>query len=406
MSAQGTSAVQLAQDSGLTSFFETATALPPFNVDPLTTSCQPAVGTNDLRLQTINQNTGLVFGYDFEQYNFQAVFMGAVANGTGYNRLSCLTTAAANLAALNMVYLLDSADGVSAKIGNLIPNPTSTIGTTNFTGPVVVTGCPGACLATVTTFMNIYAAWNPLTGQGSWVLYSGATNTFLNGPHPIASFSTNGAGITTSYTFNSTGGTNGSYSSSTDPGLQQRYIWSSPYGINSGGGLGTLACVLPKFAGTADWAYQGWSQVWDAIGDPGSDTSLVSMVSNGSGVNTVTYIGHGLSNGAIVHIIGPTSGTTGLYGVFAISNATTNTFTVPTTASAGTYNTGTDSSLEISVDCNLPNNYFAQIHTAVYNGANLPILYNMLGANYGSTTSVKGWNDPAIADAASLYHSD
>ena len=107
---QRTHYAKLAQDSSLTTFFETGTALAPFNVDPLTTSCNPAVQSVDNLLQTINQNTGLTFDYDFEQYNFQAVFMGAVANGTGYNRLSCLTTAAANLAALGDVSMIEGAE--------------------------------------------------------------------------------------------------------------------------------------------------------------------------------------------------------------------------------------------------------------------------------------------------------
>ena len=63
--------------------------------------------------------------------------------------------------------------------------------------------------------MNIYAAWNATTGQGAWVLYSGATNTCLNGPHPVLTFSTNASGFTTSYTF-ATGCTNGTYNASTD----------------------------------------------------------------------------------------------------------------------------------------------------------------------------------------------
>ena len=180
--------------------------------------------------------------------------------------------------------------------------------------------------------------------------------------------------------------------------------------MNFGGGLGTLACVLPKFVGTADWAYQGWSSVWDAVGNAGSNSSLVSMVSNGSGTNTVTYNAHGLSNGAIVHIMGPNTGTDRPLRRVRYLQRHHNTFTVPTTAASGTYNAssngGIDANLEISVDCNLPNNYFAQVYTAVHAGANLPILHNPLGSLYGNTAAIKSWNDPTIADASSLYHSD
>ena len=388
----------LMNDSGITAAVTSAEPGPSI-FDPASSTCNSAVQQADLWLQAFAQQYSIAMEYDFQNIEYPAIFEGAIANNVTFNRLACLTAYIGNLSTLHMVHALDGVDEISAKIGNDFPNPTPGIGSVNFPGPIVVS----AGVATVTAFMNIYADWNQATGQGAAVFYSGATNACLNGWHPVTSHTTNAQGITISYTFLTTCGP-GTYTSGTDAGLQSRYIWSYPYAASGSGGNGTLACVLPKFVGAVDNVYQTWTQVLDANGTvTGSNASLSGMVSNGATL-TVNYIGHGIANGQSVHIMNATNA--GLNTVAVVSGATANSFTIPTTAAAGTYNSTTDPNLILSVDCALPNNYLAQIHTAVHNGANIPIFQPMLGANYGNTTSVKNWNDPAIADGSLLYHSD
>ncbi|HTA68753.1 MAG TPA: hypothetical protein VK776_10770 [Bryobacteraceae bacterium] len=388
----------LMNDSGITAAVTSAEPGPSI-FDPSSSTCNSALQQIDLWLQAFAQQYSIAMEYDFQNIEYPAIFDGAIANNLTFNRLACLTAYIANLATLQTVHALDGVDEISAKIGNDFPNPTPGIGSVNFPGPIVVS----AGVATVTAFMNIYADWNQATGQGAAVFYSGATNTCLNGWHPVTSHTSNAQGITIAYTFLTTCGP-GTYTSGTDAGLQSRYMWSYPYAATAGAGNGTLACVLPKFVGVVDNAYQTWTQVLDANGNiTGSNTSLSSLVSNGA-MLTVNYAGHGIANGQSVHIMNATNAA--LNTVAVVTGATANSFTIPTTATAGTYNSATDPNLILSVDCALPNNYFALIHAAVHNGANIPIFQPMLGVNYNNTTSVKNWNDPAIADGSLLYHSD
>jgi hypothetical protein len=388
----------LMNDSGINAAFTTA-GPPPSTYDPVYSTCNSSLLTIDTQLQVFSQAYGIALSYDFENFSFQSIFMGAVANGTTFNRLACLTAYINNLAGLHTVYALESADEVSAKIGNFFPNPTPGLGSVNFPGPIVVS----AGVATATVFMNIYADWNQAAGQGSAVFYSGATNTCLNGWHPVTSHTTNAGGITTSYTFATTC-SNGTYSSGTDASLQSRYIWSYPFAATPGAGGGTLACVLPKFAGSKDATYQAWTQITDSDGTVvGSDASLSSMISDGTTL-TVNYTGHGIANGQSIHIMKATN--TVLNTVAVVSGTTANSFTIPTAAAAATYNSTSDPNLILSVDCALPNNYFALLRTAVQAAANIPITNQILGTTYNSTTAVKNWNDPSITDFFTLYHSD
>jgi hypothetical protein len=136
-------------------------------------------------------------------------------------------------------------------------------------------------------------------------------------------------------------------------------------------------------------------------GSPVSTTPLTSLVAS-SGTLTVNWAGHRISSGTLVQIRSATN--TNLHTIAPISNVTTNTFTVPTLAADGTYNSSTDPNLYIIVDPGFTNQTLSVVAslTRAVNGPT--INYAPIGSPISNTEIAYRWlGDPNALDAGMTY---
>jgi len=344
--------------------------------------------------------TPISFEYDISAFDFGPNGPYAFIHNVGYDRQTCVKNYVANVKADGRVYHFFGFDEVNAAIGGGMPILNGAVGSANFTNITVLSG--------VGTFHGHMAMaenrWNQATGIGAVVNFSGATvNPCLNGwRYPLTKTAdvSYPSWFITAFTFDSPCA-DGTYSLSTDPSLFLNYL------TNNGAGLAAFgsfhACTLPKYIGAQDFTYQGWNTVFDGQGNTASDTTLSSIVSNGS-TYTVHIAGHQWAEGHAISISGAT--TAALNGMYNIHIVDANTVTTPGTAAAGTYNLGTDAGLLVGYDCAIPNNYLAQLRTILHAGGDIAITQPIIGGTYNAPPAVANWNDPAIMDAGLLYHSD
>jgi hypothetical protein len=320
----------------------------------------------------------------------------------GYDRQACVTNYIANQKADGRYHFLFGVDEMNVYMFGNTPNYNNLIGGANFSN-IAVSGGTG----TFTGSINMGAAgvWNQANGTGAMVFFSGATtNTCLNGwRYPLTANGDN-ATFTTTFTFASPCGSVASALAS-DPGLKMDWI--------AGGGQTTFqstvhphACTMPKYlGGSFNAIYQGWSLVTDNNLNTQADTSLISIVSDGT-TYTGHQTGHGFAEGHNVWISGATT-TTALNGIYPIHVVDANTWTAPGTvgnvASSGTYNSGNNASAVIAYDCALPSNYMVWLRSLIHSGGDIAVNQPVIGTTYGNGPATAAWNDPAVEDAGNLY---
>jgi len=329
----------------------------------------------------------------------------------------------------------------------------------------IVSNGSGACTATVN--QSFYGAWNQTTGNGDGITIINATTAGLNGFHLVRSSVPSGYNITqaTSLTFDCTAAS-GTYNSSTDPNAQLVYFYTTlprTCGLPSQIGL-SLARNMPLgtvvIAGatntnpsvysvdpTNNWVnpvptngstitVSGFTGSWAAengscvvvsanlpsesfhcstvngssvnatgfgamTGTPVFTTDLTSLVASG-GTLTVQWNNHSLTNGQIIQIHSATN--TNLHTIAPITYMNANTFTLPTLAANGTYNSSTDPNLFITVDCGFTNQTLSQV-VSVTRAVNGPTInYAPIGSSIANTEIAYRWlGDPNALDAGMLY---
>jgi len=331
---------------------------------------------------------------------------GPLYNNYNFDRQTCVKNYIANDAADGRTHMTFGHDEINAYAFGSNPNWVEAIGGPNFNQVSVSGG-----VATFTVLLGTQLAlWNQANGTGmNLYLYGTGVNVCLNGWYYVTARS--GTPLYTSLTAASSCG-NGTYTASTDPALKMHFMDSG-----SPGSIGTEhACVLPRYAGTGlgggfEAVFQGWSTVNNGVGNTLADTTLVSIVSDGT-TYTIHATGHGWAEGHTIDIVG--AGTAALNGLYNIHVVDVNTVTTPGTignvASAGTYNgtsnAGSDANLVISYDCGLPSNYPVWLRTLFHAGGNIAVNQPIIGGTYSPATgkAVSNWYDPTVMDGGVHYH--
>jgi hypothetical protein len=387
----------LMNDSGINSCFGLGLGtniFDPINAGP----CESFPTTADSQLRAFMTANGIKSSEGEMQYlGWPPWRMSSFINNTGWNRQACVQAHLADIKADGRMFSLFSFDEIP--VGFSTPVINGSIGGPNWTNVSFSGG-----VATFNVSMALETPdYTQSTGLGASVSVSGAvTNTCLNNWYKVTGRTTGAEGITTSFTAvpAATVCANGTYTSATDAPANLNYLWSNGKG---GDGLWVHAGVLPKYIGAADWLYQSWSTVSDGAGNSAADTTLTSVVSNGS-TCTIHDTGAAFAEGRAVFLTGATRASLNTMGNIHVVDG--NTFTFPCVTAAGTYTSSTDANLLLSYDAGLPNNYLAQVSNILHAGGDIALRYGILGSWYGYTpaTLVKNWNVSSIQNGALDYH--
>jgi hypothetical protein len=404
---------QLMFESGYNTCFTNPTG--PDVVNPNVTSCplSPLPIQNDVWIRQWADDWKTKYGtpVSFET-TFQALDNGVptgpgpLYNNSGFDRQTCVKNYIANQKADGRYHMLFGTDEANVYLYGNNPNFNGLIGGPNMTN-VTVSGGTGTFTGSLS--MGSANVWNQANGTGAAVYFSGAsTNPCLNGwRYPLAADGNNGT-PTTTFTFASPCGAIASAAVS-DPGLTISWISGAYLGSVASGANSPHGCVLPRYLGTGlgsnfTAVSQSWSTATDINGSTLADTTMSSIVSDGT-TYTIHATGHGWAEGHAIRIAGAsTASLNGMYNIHVVdANTVTTPGTVGNTAPAGTYNSSTDSGLTLSYDCGLPSNYPVWLRSLLHAGGDIATNEPIIGTTYNYGPGVAAWNNPTVEDAANLY---
>lgn len=386
--------------------------------DPGATSC-PSVSypnANHILESAIAAQYNLYYEIDISPTHWGSNgpgWLAAFLNNTGYDRQTCFRNWSTAMVSEGRAYRTYSYDELNGYMGGQNPFRNPNLGSTDFP-TIIVSGCPGACVATYSVTETFAGVWSQSAGTGSWIKMAGAVaNTCLNGWFPVTGITTI-SGMTnpptgTSFTTPTTCG-NGTYTEST----AQLYHYFA-----SAGSIGENTGILPRQigSGAADGS-NGVFQHWDATyftqiqvaGCNGSTCSATFTASNccASGVN-------GIASGQAVRVAGSSQN---LNVVAPVTIIDANHFAITyrslfgTLPSNGTYNSNgssgatADANLYFTVDENFPPTPFLSLRTIINSVNSHPATtWSAIGLTYSaSNPGVRGWEGSTTgADAAWLY---
>ncbi len=369
------------QNSGIN---YTNDGMPNDVADPAVPTCVAATSAWDSAygfMQTATSTYGFAHELDIYALSWPPWNVRAILNNDSYDRQACLTNIFTDIINDGNILALGGFDETNGVWGGF-PLRNGTVGASTYFQSVSV----NSNTATFTVLMDRLFNWNQAGPSGTdWVKLIGATSpTALNGVYKVSNVATDASARTISFTTTTSGVGNGTYNASNNPAMQI-VNWHPGFGQDA-------TCVLPASIGVSDVTTQVF------------DSTLTSMVAS-SGTLTVNWTAHGMSTGDIVRIWQATN--TNLNQIAAITKINNNSFTIPTLAANGTYNSGTDASLYVTVDCGFTNGLFADL-IGVYNlaGATRPALYwPILGTTYTDAFaySVQNWNSATLSQADFNY---
>jgi hypothetical protein len=232
---------------------------------------------------------------------------------------------------------------------------------------IVVTGCASTpCSGTGTVNGR---TWPFLTGAYHFQI-QGASTAALNGPYvaanPVYAFDNPLGGYVTSFQMTTYDVLNGTYNSSTDPGL---IFTQNSEGYDYGTAYVTATGHTPS-TNPAGGNGQGYS-----FADIGASMTCSSNVC------TIAWVGHPFTSGQVGNFAYfTTAGLTGFWRSTS-NNANSVSFRVASVAD-GTYGTGTDANSWIDAMGNLPQTFVASLFGgtgSIFTGARPPIGASMAG---------------------------
>jgi hypothetical protein len=383
--------------------------------DPKVSSCPVFPDATNIYMRSwadawkTKYGTPVSFEMDISNWTFGTngyLNMYAFAYNIGYNRQTCIQAALANIKTDARTFGLFGFDEVSAAVGGSFPNVNPAVGSANFTNIVVAGGAGAATANVLTTFIE--GNWNQATGIGGAVHFSGATNACLNGWKLITGSTpcvgTYGSGTVCALTFSTICG-NGTYDHGTDSGLTMDYFPETQVSDHATD-VPAHACTLPKYVGSVNNIFQGWSNVYQhGLNAPVSDTSMTNWVCNGT-TCTINNTANGFANGYTVWVSG--AGTAALNGMWPYTVVNANSGTIPSTAAAGTYNAtsnaNSDANLLIAYDCAIPATYLTTLFFTFQAGANIALRQPVIGGLYGFGPAIGNWNSSTVMNSGLLYH--
>jgi hypothetical protein len=359
--------------------------------DPAGTSCYSATWPSSMHIYesafAVQYGTYFEAGIESTHWGpYGAGNLAALLNNAGYNRQSCFTGFLSQLGTEGRTWRTFGYDELNAYMAGNYPFRNPNLGATNFPSIVVSGG-----VATYNVAETFNGAWNQAAGTGDWIKMAGAvTNTCLNGWFPVTGITNNGAGYPVSFTTASTCA-NGTYTEST---AQLYHYWVNP---NISGG-GENADTLPRLYGTGN---DNNVQNWDG-------TFFTQIVVSG-GVAEFYMQGHAIPNGRAIRVHGSVNG---LNVVAPATVIDANHFSITynglfgTVPANGTYNSGNDAGLFVTVDPNFPPTPFLNLRALINSVTGHPattwpaIGYTFTAGNPG----VRNWTgNPAGEDAANDY---
>ena len=382
------------QEANLNSSIITADASGTAFGDPQSTSCVASSWPSTMHTfeSAFAAQYGTYFELDLESTHFGVGgpgFLAAFLNNTAYNRQSCFTSFLSNLVSEGRTWRTVGYDELNQYMAGSFPFRNPNLGSSDFPS-IVVTGCPGSCVATYNVGETFQGVWSQATGLGSWIRMAGAvTNTCLNGWYPVRSIANNSGGFPISFTTPSACA-NGTY---TESSAQLYHYWV-------GAGLGENVVSLPRFNGTGNDAnnidIQGW------------DSSFFTQIVVSGGVAEFFMPSHGIANGQAirVHNSGHNLNTVKPITVIDANHfSITYNSAVETVPSNGTYTSANDVNLYVTVDGNFPPTPFLSLRNVITSVAGHPATtWGAIGFTYNnaSNPAVRNWAGNPIGEDATF----
>jgi hypothetical protein len=321
-------------------------------------------------------------------------FLAALLNNTGYNRQACFTGFLSNLVSEGRTWRTVGYDELNQYMAGNYPFRNPNLGSTDFPS-IVVSGCPGSCVATYNVGEAMSGVWNQSTGAGSWIKMAGAvTHTCLNGWFPVTAYNNSG-NFVKSFSTPSTCA-NGTYTEST---AQLYHYWN-------GAGLTENQTTLPRkygAGGDPNVTTQGW------------DSNYFTQIVVSGGVAEFDMPGNGIANGQAIRIHGSVHNLNTVKPVTVIDanhfRITYNSL-LETVPSNGTYTSSNDANIYVTVDGNFPPTPFLSLrkiftgipgHPATTWGA-IGFTYGVSSPGVSINPGVRNWaGNPVGEDAVFAY---
>jgi len=382
------------QEANLNSSLITADASGDAFGDPQTTTCYSSSWPSTLHTfeSAFAAQYGTFFELDLESTHWGSGgpgYLAALLNNTGYNRQSCFAGFLSQLVSEGRTWKTVGYDELNQYMAGNYPFRNPNLGSTDFPS-VVVTGCPGSCVATYNVAETFQGVWSQTTGLGSWIKMAGAvTNTCLNGWFPVKSITNNSGGYPISFTTPTTC-SNGTYTEST---AQLYHYWT-------GAGLGENVISLPRLNGTGNDSNNIDNQNWDS-------TYFTQIVVSG-GVAEFYMASNGIANGQAIRVHNSVNN---LNVVAPITVIDSNHFTITynslfgTVPSNGTYTSSNDPTLYVTVDGKFPPTPFLSLRNVITSVTGHPATtWGAIGFTYNAAANpgVHNWAGNPIGEDATF----